>query len=156
MQEHPDYHQMVRVLVIDDDPDLIALLTRGLQLKGKYDVVAATDGIQGIKLVYDMRPDCIVADIRMPGINGYQFVRAMRGDPATAAIPIVILSALIQINEQLAGILTGADAYLIKPVRIGDVVRAIEQARQVNDEQRRDRMQALMSDKSDQTVSGES
>ncbi len=128
-----------RVLIIDDDPDLIALLTRGLQVVGHYEVVAATDGAQGLEQVFEARPDCVVVDVRMPGLNGYQFVRALRGDPETASIPIVIVSALIQDYQQLAGMLTGADAYLTKPVRLADLVKTIEQAIRTSDEERQQR-----------------
>jgi CheY-like chemotaxis protein len=72
----------------------------------------------------------------MPGLNGYQFVRALRGDRETAETPIVLLSALVQDREQLAGLLTGADAYLIKPVKIVDLVNAIDRAVQLSAEER--------------------
>jgi CheY-like chemotaxis protein len=132
-------HPQLRVLVIDDDPDLIALLTRGLHVFGHHEVVAATDGARGLERVYEVRPDCVVVDVRMPGLNGYQFVHALRGDAATASIPIVIVSALTQDRQQLAGMLTGADAYLIKPVRLAELARTIEQAIHTSDEERRQR-----------------
>ncbi len=129
----------LRVLVIDDDPDLIALLTRGLQVVGQYEVIPATDGAKGLEQVDVVHPDCVVVDIRMPDLDGYQFIRAIRGDAATASIPIVILSALIQDYQQLAGMLTGADSYLLKPVRLAELVKAIEQAMQTSDGERRQR-----------------
>jgi CheY-like chemotaxis protein len=85
-----------------------------------------------------------VVDIRMPGVNGYQFVRALRGDPETVQTPIVVLSALVQDHEQLAGLLTGADAYLTKPVRIVDLVQAIERAVNLTDVDRRQQDQRLL------------
>ena len=72
----------------------------------------------------------------MPGLNGYQFVRALRGDPATAQTPIVVLSALVRDQEQLAGLLTGADAYLIKPVKLKDLVQAIHRSVKLTSEDR--------------------
>jgi CheY-like chemotaxis protein len=141
----------LRVLVIDDDPDLVTLLTRGLQVLGHYDVIAATDGAKGLERVDEVRPDCIVVDVRMPGINGYQFVRALRGDAATESIPIVMLSALIQDREQLAGMLSGADAYLIKPVRLAELVQTIEQALRLSDEERRRRAKELLDAEPDET-----
>ncbi len=133
-----------RVLVVDDDPALLIALTDGLELMGGYEVVAARDGATGLERFFTLTPDCVVVDVRMPGLSGYQFVRALRGDPSTAQTPIVVLSALVQDHEQLAGLLTGADAYLTKPVKIVDLVRTIDAAVQMTAEARRHRTLRLL------------
>ena len=125
MSETPLAPQVTKVLVIDDDPSLLTTLSESLDILGGFQVATATDGAQGLEQVEIVQPDCIIVDIRMPGLNGYQFVRALRGDSATAAISIIVLSALVQDNEQFAGMLTGADAYLLKPVKIADLVSQI-------------------------------
>lgn len=117
-----------RVLVVDDDPNLLEAVSEGLELMGGYTVAAAPDGASGLEQFFSLQPDCVVVDVRMPGLNGYQFVRALRGDPETAQTPVIVLSALVQDHEQLAGVLTGADVYLTKPVKIVDLVHAIDQA----------------------------
>ncbi|HEX6541809.1 MAG TPA: response regulator [Ktedonobacterales bacterium] len=137
---HPDYY---RVLVIDDDPAVVATLADGLELVGNFDVVIATDGADGLHRYFDSLPDCVVVDVRMPRLNGYQFVRAMRGDPQTAQIPIVILSALVQDHEQLAGLLSGADVYLLKPVEITHLIQAVETAISRTAEQRTEQLRFL-------------
>jgi CheY-like chemotaxis protein len=114
----------VRILLIDDDALLLQTLTDTLELYG-FQTVTAISGAEGLAQLDSQAPACVVVDIRMPEINGYQFVRALRGDPVTAAIPIVILSALAQEHEQLAGMLTGADAYLLKPVTIAHLVKVV-------------------------------
>lgn len=149
-----DAQPRLRVLVIDDDPDLIALLTRGLEVVGHYEVIPAVDGAQGLERVYETRPDCVVVDIRMSGLDGYQFVRAMRGDAETASIPIVIVSALIQDYQQLAGMLTGADSYLTKPVRLAELVKAIEQAMKTSDEERLQRAAKYAAEEQDDEDDG--
>jgi CheY-like chemotaxis protein len=123
-------------LVVDDDPALLAAVSRGLELAGRYVVLTAPDGTTGLERFMRERPDCAVVDIRMAGLNGYQLVRALRGDPDTAQTPLVVLSALVQDHEQLAGLLTGADAYLIKPVSIADLVEAIQRAMNLTAEER--------------------
>lgn len=125
-----------RVLVVDDDSNLIALISDGLELLGGYHVSVARDGASGLERFYEVRPDCVVVDVRMPGLNGFQFVRALRGDPETAQTPIVVLSAMAQDRDEAAGLLSGADAYLFKPARMADLVDALERAIQLTDEQR--------------------
>jgi CheY-like chemotaxis protein len=136
--------ELRRVLVVDDDPALLIALTDGLELMGGYEVVAARDGATGLERFFALAPDCVVVDVRMPGLSGYQFVRALRGDPATAQTPIIVLSALVQDHEQLAGLLTGADAYLTKPVKIVDLVRTIDGAVQMTADARRRRTLRLL------------
>jgi CheY-like chemotaxis protein len=131
--ERPD---LKRVLLIDDDPMLLLTVSEGLDLLGGFDVLTAKDGASGLERFFTERPDCVVVDVRMPGLNGYQFVRALRGDPETAQTPVVVLSALVQDREQVAGLLSGADAYLIKPVRLADLVRAIDRAVHLTPEER--------------------
>lgn len=137
--------QLRRVLLVDDDPALLAAIADGLQLIGGYDVVVARDGASGLECFFAAQPHCVVVDVRMPGLNGYQFVRALRGDPASAQTPILVLSALAQDHEQLAGLLTGADAYLTKPVKIVDLVRTIDCAVHVTAAEREQRARNLSS-----------
>lgn len=125
-----------RVLVIDDDPSLLYALSKGLGLLGGFEVLTATDGAAGLERFFAERPDCVVVDVRMPRLNGHQFVRALRGDSSTAQTPIVVLSALVRDQEQVAGLLTGADAYLIKPVKLKDLVQAIDRAVNLTAEER--------------------
>jgi CheY-like chemotaxis protein len=125
MNEHAE---ALRVLVVDDDPGVIAVLRDGLRLVGGYEVLIARDGAHGLESVFETAPDCIIVDVRMPGLNGYQFVRALRGDPATAQKPIIVLSALVQDRDELAGMLSGADAYLFKPIKMADLLQALQQA----------------------------
>jgi CheY-like chemotaxis protein len=134
---------MRRVLVVDDDPGLLEAISEGLELMGGYKVLAAPDGATGLEQFFTLQPDCVVVDVRMPGLNGYQFVRALRGDPETAQTPVIVLSALVQDHEQLAGVLTGADVYLTKPVRIVDLVTAIDQAVSLTAAERLKRAQQL-------------
>lgn len=127
---------MRRVLVIDDDPSLLHALSKGLGLLGGFEVLTASDGVTGLERFFAERPDCVVVDVRMPRLNGHQFVRALRGDSSTAQTPIVVLSALVRDQEQIAGLLTGADAYLIKPVKLKDLVQAIDRAVHLTAEER--------------------
>src|SRR5262249_59393238 len=116
------------VLLVDDNVDLLDLLARSLQHIGRFNVARAADGVSGLEQALVLHPACMVVDVVMPGLDGFQLVRALRGDPATADIPIVMLTALAQDRDQLAGLISGADRYLVKPVKLQDLIAAIRES----------------------------
>ncbi|HEV7129666.1 MAG TPA: response regulator [Ktedonobacterales bacterium] len=131
------------VLIVDDNPELLTLITESLTLLGDYTVLTAEDGALGLERAVELRPDCLVIDIKMPGLDGYQLVRAVRGDPATASIPLVMLTALPQEKYRLAGLLVGADQHLTKPTKPADLVAAIQAAIDLSVAERARRMDGL-------------
>ena len=134
------------VLVVDDNADLRALVAESLRKLGGFTVVAAEDGAIGLEQFFAIRPDCVVVDVKMPGLDGYQLVRALRGDPASSATPLVILSAMVQERDRLAGFLSGVDEYLLKPVSPLELVRTIRQVIDRGEAERQQRLQTLLED----------
>ena len=124
------------VLIVDDDRRLLQLLTDGLELLGHFNVVRAENGIEGLEQFLEIRPDCVVIDVVMPGLNGYQLVKALRGDPATAATPLVLLTALAQEKNRFTGLASGADRYLVKPVTPRELVNTVRQAITISEAER--------------------
>lgn len=82
-----------RVVLIDDDPDLRMLITLTLQSSAAWDVMAFPDGASGIEAVRQQRPDLVIVDVMMPGMDGYEVCRRLKQDQEMAAIPVIFLTA---------------------------------------------------------------
>jgi CheY-like chemotaxis protein len=124
------------ILVIDDDPFLIETISSSLSLLGHYQVLSASDGQMGLELLNKYCPDAVVVDVGMPALDGYQVVRAIRGDPKTENIPIIILSARVLDIDHERGLLSGADYYLNKPIDPNQLVRSVENALAISQRER--------------------
>jgi DNA-binding response OmpR family regulator len=131
------------VLIVDDNPELLQLLTDALEKLGRFRVISAEDGIQGLERYFEIRPACMIVDILMPGLDGYQLVKALRGDPDSARTPLIFLTALAQDKDRFAGLAIGADQYLVKPVKPQELIAAVHQAIAISETERRQRMQAM-------------
>ena len=115
-----------KVLVIDDNPTIVELIKYAVNLQAAYEVVVAYDGIEGLERVFAEQPDCVIIDVKMPRMDGYKLVRCLRGDPRTANIPLIILSAMTREEDQMKGLLSGADEYLTKPFKPAALNEAIK------------------------------
>jgi two-component system alkaline phosphatase synthesis response regulator PhoP len=107
----PDY----KILLVDDEPDLLELVKYNL-IRDGYEVFTAEDGRQALVLAKEIKPDLIVLDVRMPGLDGIETCRRIRSDPKIANLPVIMLTALGQEIDELKGLDAGADDYLTKPV----------------------------------------
>ena len=132
------------VLIVDDSREMLELIGESLTLLGDYTVLTADNGADGLERAVIQRPDCLVIDLKMPGLDGYQLIHALRGDPSTAAMPLVILTALTQDHYRLAGLLAGADQYLTKPVTPPELVAAIQEAIRLSTAERARRLSGLL------------
>ena len=133
-----------KVLIVEDNPNVLSIITDSLLELGDFQVVTAADGAEGLAAFYAKRPDCMVIDVKMPGLDGYQLVRAIRGDPETAGTPLVILTALVQDSNRFTGMAAGVDCYLTKPVKPQDLVAAIQQAIARSEAERRQQLRVLV------------
>ncbi|MGI9021690.1 MAG: response regulator transcription factor [Acidimicrobiales bacterium] len=103
-----------RVLVVDDDPVIVELLRINFEIEG-FEVISASDGQEGLERAGADHPDVILSDIMMPRLDGLQLLTRLKGNPATAHLPVVLLSAKAQKAEVDQGLALGADDYVTKP-----------------------------------------
>ena len=103
-----------KVLIADDDHNLRQLLTEALP-KHKFEVYQAADGNETWDTVKNLRPDLVLLDIMMPGMDGLEICQHMRENPQTRNIPVIMLTAKAQLKDKLKGIESGADDYVTKP-----------------------------------------
>jgi CheY-like chemotaxis protein len=105
---------MAKILIAEDEPDIRDLITFTLGFAG-YEVVAASNGEEAVKLAREVTPDLILMDVRMPRLTGYEACAQIKEDPKTRHIPVIFLSAKGQDSEIQTGLQAGAAEYLLKP-----------------------------------------
>lgn len=115
---------MALIVVMEDDAGTRMMVTSVLK-RDDHTVVGAEDGERGLALVRQCRPDLIVSDVQMPGMNGFQMLEALRQDPEHAAIPVILLTSLQERAHMRIGMTTGADDYITKPFRPGELREAV-------------------------------
>jgi len=122
------------ILVVDDEKDLVDLVTYNLQRNG-YDVLCAMDGAEAIELAQRHVPDLVILDLMLPRIDGTEVARRLKADSRTAGVPIIMLTAKGEETDVVVGLTIGADDYVTKPfsmkillARLNTVLRRNEQA----------------------------
>ena len=111
---------MATILVIDDDELVSRTLQRALKLYG-YHVMVSNSGTEGLQLARRHRPDLFILDIMMPGADGYQVCRQIRGDPLLQDLPVLFLTAKAKDEDKIEGFRAGADDYLSKPFNMEEL-----------------------------------
>ncbi|OGT84004.1 MAG: guanylate cyclase [Gammaproteobacteria bacterium RIFCSPLOWO2_02_FULL_61_13] len=104
-----------KILVVDDVPQNVMLLADLLEVKG-YQTLRAESGEKALELIRSERPDLVLLDVMMPGINGYEVCQAVRADASTGILPIILVTALDPAQERIKGLEAGADDFLSKPI----------------------------------------
>ncbi len=118
---------MALILIVDDSPTELHVMQQMLQRHG-FETVIAEDGEAGLRLAAERRPDLILMDVVMPGINGFQATRELSRNPATSAIPVVMVTTKGEKTDRIWGMRQGAVAYLVKPVAESELVEGVRQA----------------------------
>ena len=114
-----------RILVVEDNPLSLALLKQLLKAHG-YEILETPEGLRAIDLARDEQPDLILMDIRLPDISGLDVTRLLKQDDQTKTIPIIAVTALATAEYEKKGLESGCDAYISKPITLGNFLGTIE------------------------------
>jgi len=116
-----------KILVVDDEPNIIKVLKSRLSHSG-YDVITAVDGRTSLKKAKDEKPDLILLDILLPGLNGFEVCKRLKKDKETKDIPIIMLTSLAQERDLSKGLEEGASCFITKPFNPADLLTEIKTA----------------------------
>ena len=115
---------MSLVLIVEDNEKNLKLVRDVLQVKG-YATLEATTAEDGIRLAVEKKPDLVLMDIQLPGMNGIDALRALRRDPATATIPVIAVTASVMQQDRKMITDAGFDAYVDKPINLKEFLDAV-------------------------------
>ena len=118
---------MTQIMIVDDSPTDVHLLKKILEKNG-FNTLTASDADEGIQVAKREKPDLILMDVVMPGLNGFQATRELSSDPETSTIPVIIVTRKDQQVDRVWGMRQGARDYLTKPVKEGVLKSLINEA----------------------------
>jgi len=116
---------MTQILVVDDSPTEIHVLKTILEKNG-YTVLVASSGEEGVAMAKQHRPDLVLMDVVMPGLNGFQATRQLANDTATSAIPVIVVTTKDQETDKVWAMRQGAKDYIVKPVKERDLMERVK------------------------------
>lgn len=117
---------MSRILIVEDDGDMVALATRWLE-RAKHEVRHATDGPAGLKaLEAEPLPDLVLLDVMLPRVDGFEVLRRMRAAPRTKALPVIMVTSFSRDKDAQRGRELGANDYIVKPLMEMDFLKRVE------------------------------
>lgn len=125
MDQNPG-HQTVKILVVEDHPDMLQLLVWQIEKMG-YSAALARDGKEGVEKAIEEKPEFILMDIMMPGMDGREATRMLRRNHETRDVPILATTALFRESELKSCIEAGCDDYLVKPFRFEELKRKVQE-----------------------------
>lgn len=109
---------MKKILVIDDDKDFCEIVEAALGSTGRYEAVSTTDSNAGLKIAEDVRPDLVLLDIIMPGVDGFKIAKKLKDNTKTKSIPVIMLTSLDD---------TYREGYIVKPVEMAVLIKRIDE-----------------------------
>jgi two-component system alkaline phosphatase synthesis response regulator PhoP len=113
-----------RVLIVDDEPSIAKILRKQMEVAG-FEVQVAVDGQEGLNKVKEWKPELVILDVMLPKMNGHEVCAAVKGDDAVKQIPIIMLTAKAQRQDQDEALKHGAEGYLTKPFQLEELLAKV-------------------------------
>ncbi|MHB8104639.1 MAG: response regulator transcription factor [Dehalococcoidales bacterium] len=113
-----------KILIIEDDPATLRLVDYSLKQEG-YQIITATNGLDGIRKALGESPDLVILDVMLPGMDGFEICYRLKSEPNTKQLPILMFSAKAQEIDKDTGIKVGADDYLTKPSAPSEIIKHV-------------------------------
>ena len=118
---------MALILVVDDEPHIIKMVEFKLRNQG-YETISAVDGNQALEMALTRKPDLILLDVMMPGLDGFQVLSKLKAQEETKELPVIMLTAKGQERDVVTGFGKGADDYIIKPFSFPELIARVNRA----------------------------
>ena len=117
---------MATIMIVDDDANMRLLIEMALRRNDDYRILGCSSGEEALKTIKDEKPDLVLLDVMMPGMNGFEVCKALKSSPETKFISVIIISALRDVNDKVKGMDFGADDYIVKPFNPDELVGRIK------------------------------
>ncbi len=118
--------ERARILLVDDEPSIVKMVSKRLEVEG-FEVLVAMDGQEGLKKAQMEAPDVMILDLMLPKLNGYEVCTMLKQDTRYQKIPIVLFTAKAQEKDEKLGLACGADAYIRKPFNAQELVAKLKE-----------------------------
>jgi two-component system alkaline phosphatase synthesis response regulator PhoP len=115
---------MSKILIVDDEQDIVELISYNLEKEG-FSTIKAYDGVSVFNIIATKKPDLLILDLMLPGMNGLDICKKIRANPATADLPIIMLTAKGDELDKIIGLEIGADDYITKPFSVKELVARV-------------------------------
>jgi len=115
-----------RILIVDDEPTVVSFIERALRLEGNFELATASDGFEAGRQLTTFRPDLIILDLMLPGVNGFEVCRSVKADPTTQYVKILVVTGFATDENIENALQCGADDYLEKPLKLEDLREKVD------------------------------